>query len=99
MLKAAIQRSLVILGLGLLLAGVTARLSVAHVPTLPNPFQMTDDVQYFPAGTEFKLSREAAAMQAAKADAAAECMSPPSILPPPNHVMPGSPLKPGSGIK
>lgn len=35
--------------------------------TLPSPFFMTDDVQYFPAGPEFKLSREAAAIQEAKA--------------------------------
>lgn len=32
--------------------------------TLPSPYYMTDDVQYFPPGPEFKLSREAAAMQA-----------------------------------
>lgn len=35
--------------------------------TLPSPYYMTDDVQYFPAGPEFKLSREAAAIQEAKA--------------------------------
>ena len=33
--------------------------------TLPSPYWLSDDVQYFPAGTEFKLSREAAAMEAA----------------------------------
>ena len=38
--------------------------------TLPSPWYVDDDVQYFAPGTEFKLSREAAAMQAAKADAA-----------------------------
>ncbi|HEY5311006.1 MAG TPA: hypothetical protein VIK18_00760 [Pirellulales bacterium] len=38
--------------------------------TLPSPWWYTDDVQYFPPGPEFKLSREAAAMQAAKRDAA-----------------------------
>lgn len=38
--------------------------------TLPSPWWYTDDVQYFPPGPEFKLSREAAAMQAAKSDAA-----------------------------
>jgi hypothetical protein len=32
--------------------------------TLPSPYYMTDDVQYFPAGPEFKLAREAAAMKA-----------------------------------
>lgn len=36
--------------------------------TLPSPYYMTDDVQYFPPGTEFKLSREAAALRAAHAE-------------------------------
>jgi len=31
--------------------------------TLPSPYYITDDVQYFPAGPEFKLSNEATAMQ------------------------------------
>lgn len=35
--------------------------------TLPSPWYLTDDIQYFPAGPEFKLSREAAAIQEAKA--------------------------------
>ncbi|HUY33235.1 MAG TPA: hypothetical protein VMV69_10680 [Pirellulales bacterium] len=34
--------------------------------TLPSPYWQTDDVQYFAPGPEFKLSREAAAMKAAK---------------------------------
>ena len=35
--------------------------------TLPSPWYLTDDVQYFaPAPSEFKLSREAAAMKAQK---------------------------------
>ncbi len=33
--------------------------------TLPSPRYLQDDVQYFPPGPEFKLSREAAAIQAA----------------------------------
>ena len=36
--------------------------------TLPSPHYLQDDVQYFPAGPEFKLSREAAALQAARAE-------------------------------
>ena len=32
--------------------------------TLPSPYYLTDDVQYFPAGPEFILAREAAAMKA-----------------------------------
>ncbi|MGD9127160.1 MAG: hypothetical protein PVH19_07245 [Planctomycetia bacterium] len=30
----------------------------------PSPWYLTDDVQYFPAGPEFPLAREAAAMKA-----------------------------------
>ena len=36
--------------------------------TLPSPYYLQDDVQYFPAGPEFKLSREAAAQKAFKAE-------------------------------
>lgn len=36
--------------------------------TLPSPYYLQDDVQYFPAGPEFKLPREAAALQAARAE-------------------------------
>ena len=36
--------------------------------TLPSPYYTTDDVQYFPPGPEFKLSREAAVMKAYNAD-------------------------------
>ena len=36
--------------------------------TLPSPWYITDDVQYYAPGTEFKLSREAAAMKAYKAE-------------------------------
>ncbi|MEX2310242.1 MAG: hypothetical protein WD738_21925 [Pirellulales bacterium] len=31
--------------------------------TLPSPFYLTDDVQYYAPGPEFKLAREAAAIQ------------------------------------
>ena len=37
--------------------------------TLPSPYYLYDDVQYHPAGPEFKLSREAAALEAAEARA------------------------------
>ena len=36
--------------------------------TLPSAYYMSDDLQYFPAGPEFKLSNEAAAMKAAQVD-------------------------------
>ncbi|MGD0896909.1 MAG: hypothetical protein ABR915_03675 [Thermoguttaceae bacterium] len=32
--------------------------------TLPSPYYLQDDVQYFPPGSEFKLTKEAAAQQA-----------------------------------
>ncbi len=32
--------------------------------TLPSPYYMSDDVQYFAPGPEFKLAREAAAQKA-----------------------------------
>ncbi|HEV7278837.1 MAG TPA: hypothetical protein VGN57_01385 [Pirellulaceae bacterium] len=35
---------------------------------LPSPYYAQDDVQYFPPDNEFKLSREAAAMQQFKAE-------------------------------
>ena len=38
--------------------------------TLPSPYYFKDDIQYFQKGPEFKLSREAAALEAQKADAA-----------------------------
>ena len=36
--------------------------------TLPSPSYLQDDVSYFPAGPEFKLSREAAALKAVRAE-------------------------------
>ena len=36
--------------------------------TLPSPFYLQDDLQYFPHGPEFKLSREAAAMRRFEAE-------------------------------
>lgn len=32
--------------------------------TLPSPYYLQDDIQYFPAGPEFKLPNEAAALRA-----------------------------------
>lgn len=59
-------------GLGLLaaLAGTGCQSHIGG-QTLPSPYYMSDDVQYFPPGPEFKLSREAAALRAARAEAAA----------------------------
>jgi hypothetical protein len=38
--------------------------------TLPSPYYMSDDVQYFAPGPEFKLAREAAALKAAREEQA-----------------------------
>ena len=40
--------------------------------TLPSPYYLTDDVQFFPPGPEFKLAREAAAMKAARQEMTAQ---------------------------
>ena len=37
--------------------------------TLPSSYFLNDDIQYFPKGPEFKLTREAAALKAARAKA------------------------------
>jgi hypothetical protein len=38
--------------------------------TLPSAYYLYDDIQYFPAGPEFKLSNEAAAMEEYRAQEA-----------------------------
>lgn len=60
--------------LGLLVAGgiapsVGCQVSVAG-QTLPSPYYLYDDVQYFPAGPENKIANETAAQKAARAEAA-----------------------------
>jgi hypothetical protein len=52
---------------GTCLAGATGCQVGINGQTLPSPYYLQDDVQYFPSGPEFKLSREAAALQAARA--------------------------------
>ena len=37
--------------------------------TLPSGHYLSDDIQYFPSGPEFKLTKEAAAMKAAAPEA------------------------------
>lgn len=61
--------------LGLLLAGglapsVGCQVSVAG-QTLPSPYYLYDDVQYFPAGSENKIANETAAIKKARAEAMA----------------------------
>lgn len=40
--------------------------------TLPSAYYLQDDIQYFPAGPEFKLSKEAAAQKAYKKEVGGE---------------------------
>ncbi len=53
---------LVVLGVGPL---VGCKVDVSG-QTLPSAYYLQDDIQYFPAGPEFKLSKEAAALKAYK---------------------------------
>jgi hypothetical protein len=66
-------------GLGLALATIssTGCQGVYNGQTLPSPWYLSDDIQYFPPGPEFKLSREAAAMKAYKADLEAQAQAAP----------------------
>jgi len=53
-----------LVGAGILLSvGLTGCQVDVGGQTLPSPYYMKDDIQYFPPGTQFKLSREAAAMK------------------------------------
>ena len=62
---------LALAGLGLtVVLGLTGCQVDVGGQTLPSPFYMTDDVQYFAPGPEFKLAREAAAMKAHAEEAA-----------------------------
>jgi hypothetical protein len=70
--------TLVAWGLGLsalLTANTGCQVTVAG-QTLPSPYYMTDDVQYFPPGPEFKLQREAAAQKAYKEEQALQGLQP-----------------------
>ena len=49
------------LGLAAAMLGTGCQVDMAG-QTLPSPYYLTDDVQFFPPGTEFLLSNEAAAM-------------------------------------
>jgi hypothetical protein len=54
-------------GLGLVaaLAATGCQTDVAG-QTLPSPYYLTDDIQYYAPGPEFKLAKEGAALKAAK---------------------------------
>ena len=60
--------SAVLCGMGLVALGMTGCQSSIGGQTLPSPYYLYDDVQYFAPGPEFKLSNEAAAQKAYRAD-------------------------------
>lgn len=74
------------LGLGVIALGLTGCQVDVGGQTLPSPYYMSDDVQYFPAGPEFILSNEAAAMDARREAAAAGGEELP-VPPPPGAAM------------
>jgi hypothetical protein len=43
--------------------GLTGCAADYNGQSLPSPYYLSDDVQYFPSGPEFKLTREAAAQK------------------------------------
>jgi hypothetical protein len=59
--------TLAVLGLGAVV-NTGCQVSVAG-QTLPSPYYLYDDVQYFPAGPENKLAKETAEIKAAAARA------------------------------
>ena len=66
--QTAIRAGLLILAIG----GVSLTGCQVDVggQTLPSAYYLQDDIQYFPAGPEFKLSKEAAALKAYKKELA-----------------------------
>ena len=58
----------VLLGVGLVALSATGCQTHIGGQTLPSPYYLTDDVQYFAPGSENKLANEAAAMKAYASD-------------------------------
>lgn len=63
-----LRNSLYGIGLALITLSSTGCQGLYNGQTLPSPYYISDDIQYFPPGPEFKLAREAAAQKAYKAD-------------------------------
>ncbi|WP_153558640.1 hypothetical protein [Roseimaritima sediminicola] len=68
-LKNCLRICLSTAALGTITVASTGCQSSINGQTLPSPYYLFDDVQYPAAGPEFKLSREAAALRAAEAEA------------------------------
>lgn len=55
---------IILAGIGLAGCAITGCQVDVGGQTLPSAYYLHDDIQYFPAGPEFKLSKEAAAQKA-----------------------------------
>ena len=67
-LRRTIKPTALALVAGLLLVSSTGCQVSTNGQTLPSPYYLQDDIQYFPSGPEFKLPLEAAALRAARAE-------------------------------
>ena len=65
------RRALYSLGIGATFCAAGCQVDIGG-QTLPSPYYQSDDIQYFPPGPEFKLSREAAAQKAFQENQATE---------------------------
>ena len=70
---ARVLRSAAVLGMVTAGLGLTGCQVDVGGQTLPSAYYLQDDIQYFPAGPEFKLSKEAAALKAATPVPADDC--------------------------
>ena len=66
-------RAALLAGVALASVGLTGCQVDIGGQTLPSAYYLQDDIQYFPAGPEFKLSKEAAALTAATPVPADDC--------------------------
>ncbi len=67
-LRRTIKPTALALAAGLILVSATGCQVSTNGQTLPSPYYLQDDIQYFPSGPEFKLPIEAAALRAARAE-------------------------------
>ncbi len=67
-LRRTIKTTALALAAGCCLVSATGCQVAVNGQTLPSPYYLQDDIQYFPSGPEFKLPLEAAAQRAASAE-------------------------------
>ena len=66
------RKAIALLAIAIGGAGLTGCQVDVGGQTLPSAYYLQDDIQYFPAGPEFKLSKEAAAQKAYKKEIGAD---------------------------